>query len=77
MTTYVRVVAAKDGVVMVQRVEDNTFIPLSMENRDCKLFIHDWKNGASFTELDGTPIPFNLPDLPALGLEDYTYIPGT
>lgn len=53
----------------VKRISDNTFIPLQPDNRDCIIFVAQWRDGASVVRDDGEPVLYTDEAVRALGLD--------
>lgn len=56
------VLKKEDGVTIVQ-------IPLTMLNRDCISFLHDWKGGIQVLAKDGSQVPYTDDAARAMGLD--------
>jgi len=53
--------------VMVRR-SDNAFIPMSMDNADCRQFLLDWHGGATVINADSSSAAYSDAAVTALGL---------
>jgi len=52
---------------MVRR-SDNAFIPMSMDNADCRQFLLDWHGGATVINADSSSAAYSDAAVTALGL---------
>lgn len=56
------------GPLSIYRDADKASFNLSMENRDCKIFVQDWEAGAVLTDVAGAAIPYSAQTLANMGL---------